>query len=52
MLDYKEDDFEDVFMQTFRVSYQDVFGSLIHHDLKENGDEMSVTQENKHVCML
>lgn len=48
MLEYKNFDFEDIFMQTFRVSYQDVFGTLIHYDLKENGDEIPVTQENKH----
>lgn len=52
MLDYKENDLEDVFMQTFRVSYQDVFGTLIHYDLKENGDEIPVTQDNKHVCIF
>jgi ubiquitin-protein ligase E3 A len=27
--------------------YRDVFGSLSFHELKENGDEMYVTQENK-----
>lgn len=49
MLAYSEPNFEDVFMQTFRISYKDVFGTLIHHDLKENGDFISVTQENKYV---
>lgn len=47
ILEYSEPDIEDVFMQTFRVSYQDVFGTVINHDLKENGDQISVTQENK-----
>lgn len=27
--------------------YRDVFGSLSFHELKENGDELYVTQENK-----
>lgn len=49
LLDYKEQDIEDVFMQTFRISYQDVFGSTMHYDLKENGDQINVTQENKYV---
>lgn len=48
-MEYNESDMEDVFMQTFRISYMDVFGSLIHYDLKENGDHISVTQENKYV---
>lgn len=48
MLEYSESDLEDVFMQTFRISYQDVFGSIIHYDLKDNGDDISVTQENKY----
>ncbi|XP_022905557.1 ubiquitin-protein ligase E3A [Onthophagus taurus] len=47
MLEYNEPDLEDVFMQTFRISYQDVFGGLINHDLKENGDQVAVTQTNK-----
>lgn len=47
MLDYRGDDFEDVFMQTFQISYKDVFGNLINHELKENGDDIPVTQSNK-----
>lgn len=49
LLDYKEADIEEVFMQTFRISYQDVFGSIMHYDLKDNGDQINVTQENKYV---
>lgn len=49
MLEYEAPDFEDVFMQTFRISYQDVFGSVIFYDLKENADEINVTKENKRV---
>ncbi|KAL7303182.1 hypothetical protein TKK_0004385 [Trichogramma kaykai] len=47
MLNYKEDDISDTFMQTFRIGYTDVFGSLLFHDLKEKGDEINVTQANK-----
>lgn len=49
MLDYREEDFEDVFMQTFQISYKDVFGNTITHELKENGDDIAVTQLNKKV---
>ncbi|XP_068627544.1 ubiquitin-protein ligase E3A [Battus philenor] len=47
MLDYTESDLEEVYYQTFRICYQDVFGNNIFHDLKENGDSIFVTQENK-----
>lgn len=49
MLDYREEDFEDVFMQSFQISYKDVFGNTITHELKENGDNIAVTQLNKKV---
>lgn len=52
MLEYVDADFEDIFMQTFRVSYQDVFGSVIFYDLKQNADEINVTQENKRVSII
>nr|CAH7726842.1 unnamed protein product [Callosobruchus chinensis] len=48
MLEYSDSDLEDTFMQTFRISYQDVFGSTIDYDLKDKGDEINVTQENKY----
>ncbi|CAG9859046.1 unnamed protein product [Phyllotreta striolata] len=48
LLDYEEPNFEDVFMLTFRISYQDVFGSTISYDLKHDGDKILVTQENKY----
>ncbi|XP_076249446.1 ubiquitin protein ligase E3A isoform X2 [Calliopsis andreniformis] len=47
LMDYTGDDMPETFMQTFRVSYKDVFSSISFHDLKENGDELLVTQENK-----
>ncbi|KAG5888353.1 hypothetical protein JTB14_020753 [Gonioctena quinquepunctata] len=48
MLEYSEPDLDDVFMQTFRISYQDVFGTTIDYDLKDNGHDIHVTQENKY----
>ncbi|KAL4230130.1 Ubiquitin-protein ligase E3A [Mactra antiquata] len=47
MLDYKDEDFDDVFMQSFQISYNDVFGSTITHSLKDNGENITVTQQNK-----
>ncbi|KAI5641912.1 HECT-domain (ubiquitin-transferase) domain-containing protein [Phthorimaea operculella] len=47
MLSYEGSDLEQVYYQTFRICYQDVFGTNIFHDLKENGDSIFVTQENK-----
>jgi hypothetical protein len=47
MLAYDGDDFEDVFMNNFRIGYKDVFGSQLTHDLKNNGDQIPVTQANK-----
>lgn len=52
MLEYSDADLEDVFMQTFKISYEDVFGSVIDHQLKENGDEIKVTQDNKYVSVF
>lgn len=47
LLDYEGDDIEDVFLQTFRIGYSDIFGSSLYHDLKENGGDIPVTQSNK-----
>ena len=44
-----EGDVESTFMQTFRISCTDVFGNTISHDLKENGDDIKVTKENRQV---
>lgn len=49
MLDYEGDDMEDVFMQTFNISYTDVFGNVMTHELKENGENVLVNQDNVHV---
>lgn len=51
MLNYDGIDMEDVFMQTFRISYTDVFGNVLTHDLKENADQIFVNQDNKQVSM-
>ncbi|KAK7086788.1 Ubiquitin-protein ligase E3A [Halocaridina rubra] len=48
LLEYKGDDMEEVFMQTFRVGYQDVFGTSLTHDLKTDGDNIVVSQGSKH----
>ncbi|XP_050691382.1 ubiquitin-protein ligase E3A-like isoform X2 [Eriocheir sinensis] len=48
LLEYKGDDLEEVFMQTFRVGYQDVFGTSLTHDLKTDGDNILVSQGSKH----
>lgn len=47
LLEYEGDDMEDVFMQTFRVGYQDVFGTSLTHDLKTDGDNIVVNQTSK-----
>ncbi|XP_037037747.1 ubiquitin-protein ligase E3A isoform X1 [Bradysia coprophila] len=47
MLTYQEADMEDVFTQTFEISYKDVFGNTMTHDLKPNGSEIFVNQDNK-----
>lgn len=47
LLAYTGDDIEEVFMQTFRISYQDVFGTVLFYDLKSKGDQISVNHENK-----
>lgn len=47
MLDYEGEEFEDIFMQTFQISYKDVFGSVVTQELKEGGDKIPVTQHNK-----
>lgn len=47
MLEYTKSDMEDVFMQTFRIAYHDMFGTAIFHELKPNGDNILVNQDNK-----
>lgn len=47
LLDFEGENMEETFLQTFRITYQDVFGCVLSHDLKENGDSILVNQENK-----
>ncbi|XP_052902298.1 ubiquitin-protein ligase E3A [Anopheles moucheti] len=47
LLDYAENDMEEVFMQTFNIGYRDVFGSVLEYELKPDGDTIFVTQDNK-----
>lgn len=49
ILDYEGADIEEVFMQTFQISHQDVFGNILVQNLKENGDKVFVNQSNKKV---
>ncbi|GAB1608841.1 ubiquitin-protein ligase E3A-like, partial [Argonauta hians] len=42
-----EDEVEHIYMQTFCLSYQDVFGNVVTQNLKENGDQITVTNANK-----
>ena len=46
-----EGDVENTFMQTFRISYTDVFGATLSYDLKDNGDDIRVTKENRQVII-
>ena len=42
-------DVEETFMQTFCVSYTNVFGSTITQQLKPNGDQIPLTNDNRQV---
>ena len=48
MLDYKGD-VESDFMCTFTIGYTDMFGMSVTKELKENGAEISVTNQNRQV---
>lgn len=47
LLAYEGADMDETFMLTFRCSYADVFGNVMTHDLKPDGDTVAVCQENK-----
>uniref|UniRef100_A0A1I8N8Z9 Ubiquitin-protein ligase E3A n=1 Tax=Musca domestica TaxID=7370 RepID=A0A1I8N8Z9_MUSDO len=47
MLDYQENDMEEVFMQTFKISYKNVFDEVVEHELKPGGGDVAVGQHNK-----
>lgn len=42
-----DEEFEDTFMLTFQVSLSDNFDSVVSFNLKENGDKIPVTKENR-----
>lgn len=46
MLSYDGPDFEDVFMQSFQISYTDLFGTVITQELGEDGADRLVTKDN------
>ncbi len=50
LLEHEDDDMEEVYMQTFRISYKDPFGSVVEHDLIPDGDKVPVTLYNRQVC--
>ena len=52
MLDYEGDDFQETFLATFQVSYADMFGNMQTFDLREGGDKIPVTLENRKVHNL
>ncbi|XP_034102899.1 ubiquitin-protein ligase E3A [Drosophila albomicans] len=47
MLDYQGMDMEEVFEQTFKISYSNVFGEMVEHELVPHGSEVLVGQHNK-----
>lgn len=47
MLEYEEPDMEEVFMQTFKISYKNVFDEVVDHELKHGGEDIAVSQDNK-----
>lgn len=48
LLDY-EGDVESEMMCNFTIGYTDMFGSSLTKELKENGAEITVTNENRQV---
>lgn len=40
---------EEDMMLTFQISHKDLFGSPVLYDLKEQGDQIPVTKENRQV---
>lgn len=51
LLDY-EGDVENEMMCNFTIGYTDMFGSSLTKQLKENGAEITVTNENRQVRVL
>lgn len=49
LLDFEgtDDEFEDCFMLTFQISVTDNFESVVNFNLKENGEKIPVTKQNR-----
>lgn len=45
-----EGNVEEDMMITFQISQTDPFGNRLMYDLRENGDKIPVTNENRKVC--
>lgn len=52
ILEYEGEDFEDTYMLTFNIRYTGPFGETIDHDLREDGDDIPVTKDNRKVGFL
>jgi len=42
-----EGNVEETYCRTFQIEYESQFGETVKHDLKENGEKISVTNENR-----
>ncbi|XP_034658937.1 ubiquitin-protein ligase E3A isoform X2 [Drosophila subobscura] len=47
MLDFEGQNMEEAFDQTFKISYSNVFGEMVEHELVPHGQEVLVGQHNK-----
>lgn len=47
-----DENVEETFMCTFSINYTDVLGTVLTYDLKENGSQIPVTNENREVTSL
>lgn len=47
-----EGNVEEDMMITFQISHTDLFGNPLTHDLRENGDQIPVTNDNRKVNRL
>ena len=47
LLDYEDDDLEDVFCLAFEMTYTNMYGEAGHVDLKQGGSTIPVTKENR-----
>jgi hypothetical protein len=47
--DGTDEEFEETFMITFQISIKDNFDTVVNFNLKENGDKIPVTKQNRKV---